>query len=192
LGILLTSSVWPSPALAQWSAMVEVGSDRFWGGSVENAPERRSFRPYRPTTFGAGVERRSGSMAVGLHLRYAESSLALEGKEAVVAVKGVFTVFSAWPEIRYRIASLGSTNQLQLQAGPLFEFWSLIDEESRTRVGAQGAVSLCIPFGGKFAGLVSAGAALIPSPFKRDELESDFSLRPLWRRRLSVGLEYRL
>jgi hypothetical protein len=189
---MLASGVWCSPALGQWAVTAEVGADRFWGGSIENTPERRSFRPYRPTTFGVGLERRAGRLGAGLRLRYASASLALEGADAVVAAKGVFTVYSVSPEVVYRIAMVGATNQLLVRGGPLFEVWSVIDEESQTRVGAQAAVSLTLPLGGRFTGSVMAGAALIPSPFGEAQLDPSFERRALWRRRLAVGLDYRL
>jgi hypothetical protein len=188
----LTALAAPPQVLAQWSVVIDVGSDRFWGGSVENAREHRSFRPYRPTTFGAGLHRGGGRLGLGLVLRYTEASLALEGDDAVVAVKGVFTVYSASPEVTYRIAAVGVGNQLVLHAGPLFEVWNIIDEESQMRVGAQGAVSLTIPLGGRIAGTLLAGAALTSSPFTRDQLDPSYDLRALWRRRFAVGLQYRL
>lgn len=188
--LVVIAGVWPLPCVAQWSAELEVGADRFWGGSVERGPEHRSFRPYRPTTFGAGLERRSGPMAVGLRLRYTEASLALEGKDAVAAVKGVFTVYSASPEVSYRVASVGSENEVLLHAGPLIELWSLTDEDSRTRFGVQGAVSLGIPLGERFAGALSAGAALVSSPFRSGEL-TGYDLRALWRRRFALGVRCR-
>jgi hypothetical protein len=180
-----------SPAVGQWMVGLDVGADRFWGGSEEIAPEHRSFRPYRPTTFGATLERSFGSGGVGLRLLYAGASLALEGSDAVVAAKGVFKVYSASPEVSYRIASVGSSSQVLLRVGPLFEVWSIVDEKSRTRIGIQGAASLGIPLGGRFAGTLSAGAALIPSPFEDGELQG-FDLRALWRRRFAAGLQYRL
>ena len=180
-----------SAAFGQWTVGVELGADRFWGGSAEVAPEHRSFRPYRPTTFGAGLERSSGRVGVGLRLLYTGASLALEGNDAVVAAKGVFKVYSASPEGTYRIASVGSSNQVLLRVGPLFEVWSIVDEKSRTRVGVQGAASLGIPLGHRFVGALSAGAALIRSPFEDGELPG-YELRVLWRRRFAVGLQYRL
>jgi hypothetical protein len=191
VALAFTPWILGTPALAQWAVFLEVGADRFWGGSVENAPERRSFRPYRPTTLGAGLERR-GTVGVGLRLRYTGASFALEGEDAVVAVKGVFDVYSASPEISYRIASVGPGNQLRLHAGPLLEVWSLIDEGSRTRIGIQGGVSLGIPLGSRFAGSVGAGAAVSPSPFKEGELDPPYELRVLWRRSVTARLEYRL
>jgi len=191
-GLGLVYSTWCGPVLAQWTLGAEVGSDRFWGGSVETTPEQRSFRPYRPTTFGVGLERRDGSLGVGLRLRYASAGLALEGADAVSAVKGVFTVYSVSPEVVYRVATVGAANQLMLHFGPLFEVWSVVDEDSQTRVGIQGAVSLNLPLGGRFAGSVMAGAALIPSPFEEAQLDPSFERRALWRRRFAVGLDYRL
>ena len=131
-------------------------------------------------------------MGLGLRLGYTEASLALEGGDAVVAAKGVFTIYSVSPEISYRIATVGAGNSILLQAGPLFEVWDIIEEDSRTRVGAQGAVSLGIPLGGHLAGTLLAGAAVIPSPFEDDELLQGYELRALWRRRFAVGLQYRL
>lgn len=189
--VVMAMSFWVPAALGQWTVGVEVGADRFWGGSEEAAPERRSFRPYRPTTFGGALERSFGRGGVGLRLVYTEASLALEGNDAVVAAKGVFKVYSASPEVSYRIASVGSSNQVLLRVGPLFEVWSVVDEKSRTRVGVQGAASLGVPLGARFAGVFSAGAALIPSPFEDGELPG-YELRALWRRRFAVGLQYRL
>jgi hypothetical protein len=189
---MLTSGGWCSPALAQWAVAAEVGADRFWGGSIETTPERRSFRPYRPTSFGIGLERRAGRLGGALRLRYASAGLALEGTDAVVAVNGIFTVYSAAPEVIYRILSLGSANYVTLHGGPLFEVWSVADEDSETRAGIQGAVSLNLPLGGRFAGSITAGAALIPSPFKESDLDVSFERRALWRRRVAAGLSYRL
>src|SRR6185436_1858830 len=98
----------------QWLVAAEVGADRFWGGSVEKAEAKRSFRPYRPTTFGIGLERRGGSLGFGLRLHYTGASLALEGNDAVVAAKGVFDVFGFYPEMICRVASIGRGNSLLL------------------------------------------------------------------------------
>jgi hypothetical protein len=122
---------------------------------------------------------------------YTDAGLALEGADAAVVGKAVFKVYSASPELSYRIASVGLDNQVLLRVGPLFEVWGIIDEDSRTRVGAQGAVSLGIPLGGHLAGTLLAGAAVIPSPFEEGELPG-YDLRALWRRRFAVGLQYRL
>jgi hypothetical protein len=188
----LASVVWCPPAAGQWTMAAEVAADRFWGGSAEIAPEGRSFRPYRPTTFGTGLVRRAGKWGFALCFRYASAGLALEGRDALVAAKGVFTVYSASPEVLYRIATVGGRNQLFLHGGPLFEVWNVSNEESRDLLGVQAAVSLLVPLEGRFAGTLSAGAAVMPSPFASDQLDAGFERRALWRRRIAGGLEYRL
>jgi hypothetical protein len=107
-------------------------------------------------------------------------------------VNGIFTVYSLLPELVYQISRLGSLNRLSLHAGPLLEFWSVLDEGSETRLGVQGALSMNVPLGGRFDGSVAAGAALISSPFGPTQLDPAFERRPLWRRRFAVGLAYRL
>jgi hypothetical protein len=193
---LIVSSVvlmfWWRPAAGQWAIAAEVGADRFWGASAETGPERRSFRPYRPTTFGAGLVRRGSKVGFGLRLRYGSAPLALEGSDALVAAKGIFAAYSASPEVIYRVATVGNGNELLLHAGPLFELWSVADEGSQGRVGIQGAVSLLVPLGSGFAATFAAGAAVTPSPFEDDQLDSGFERRALWRRRVAGGLEYRL
>ena len=191
VGLPLHSGIWCSVAKAQWSVGVEVGADRFWGGSRETATEHRSFRPYRPTTFGLGVVRGSGRLRAGIRFQYSSASLALEGSDALVAAKGVFNVYTAAPELLFRLGRVAS-NELLLQGGPLLEVWSMLEEESRTRVGAQAALSLRVPLGVRFAAAFTAGIALIPSPFRAEQLEQGFERKALWRRRMAGGLDFRL
>jgi hypothetical protein len=189
LGLVLAAA---TPARAQWSVSMSVESDRFWGGSLENAPEQKSFRPYRPTVIGGGVERRMGNAGFGLRVRYADAGVGLEGSDAVVVAKKIFTVVGLIPEVSYQIATLGPGNRLLLHAGPLIEFWHPIDEEWRTRVGGQAAVSLLVPLGGHFSLSVGGNLAVISSPFHSDELPGQYELRDLWRRGFVGGLQYRL
>jgi hypothetical protein len=182
--------LWPAGAQAQWSTTLQVGADRFWGGSVENTPEHRSFHPYRPTTFGAAIQRQGSKLGLGLRLGYTQAAMALEGSDAAVVIDGVFTIISISPEISYRIATVGAGNELLLQGGPLFEVWDIIDEGVRTRGGAQAAIAFAVPLGRKISAMVSGGLALIPSPFEEDELLAEYELRALWRRRFAGGLEY--
>jgi hypothetical protein len=130
-------------------------------------------------------------------VHYAEASLALEGPELTISSPGAFTIVSISPEMAVRIASLGYGNELRVHAGPLIEVWDIIDQDARTRVGAQGSVSLDIPLGGRFGGVVLAGAAVIPSPYEEGELDlgsgaPTYDLRTLWRRSFAVGLRYQL
>src|SRR5215213_5013912 len=191
ISALIFSIVTPAPVWSQWSLSLGVQSDRFWGGSVENAPERKSFRPYRPTLIAVGLERRAGSAGLALRVRYTEASLGLEGSDAVVALKGAFTVLGIAPELNYQLLTLGPGNRVLVHAGPLLEFWDPVDVQSRTRLGAQGAVSLRIPMGGRFGLSLAGSVALIASPLQSDELIDGYELRPLWRLGFAAELQSR-
>jgi hypothetical protein len=190
--VLASSCLWSSQLAGQWLIGVEVGADRFWGGSVEKAEAKRSFRPYRPTTFGVGLERRTSAMGVGLRLHYTGAGMALEGSDALVAFKGVFDVFGFNPEIIYRIGSVGGGNSLLLRGGPLVEVWKIIDEPTKTRMGAQTAVSMTVPLGSGFAASVLAGVAVTSSPFTSSQIGPNFEPRALWRRGFVARMEYQL
>jgi hypothetical protein len=193
----IVSAVGCSPLFGQWRLGVDVGAARFWGASLDNTGAQTSIRPYRPTTFGVGVEHQTGRYAVGLQVHYAQASLSLEGPEAIVVAEGAFKIVSISPEVAFQIATLGPGNQLRVHAGPLIEIWNLIDLDSRSRVGAQGSVSLDLPLSGRFAGALLAGVAITPSPYEEGELDlgpgaPTYDLRTLWRRSFAVGLRYRL
>jgi hypothetical protein len=181
-----------SPAYSQWRGSVEVGAERFWGGSFETTGEHRAFRPYRPTTLGIGLERQGEQLSIELQVHYSEAALALEGSDAVVAVDGVFDIIGFAPELVYRLVRVGAVNQLRFHAGPLIEIWTVIDEETRVRAGAQATLSFDVPLGSRFGASILTGAALIASPFNQDELEASYELRTLWRRRFAVAVGYRL
>jgi hypothetical protein len=190
--LLLASGCLVSTALGQWTAGLEVGATRYWGGSAETGGDKRSFHPYRPTAFGVGVEHKIRQFAYGLQVRYAEAGLGLEGDGATGVIEGVFTVVSIAPEVSYRLATLGSVTELRLHAGPLLEIWGIIDERTRAHPGAQTAISLDLPLGGRFSGSFLGGMALTPSVFQDGLLGQGFEPRALWQRRFAVGLHYRL
>ena len=178
-------------AQGQWFVGAEVGSNRFWGGSAETTGERRSFLPYRPASIGIGLARWGGRVGAGLRLQYSSASLALEGQDGLVAAKGIFKVYGADAHLAYRIARV-SANELTLEAGPLWEVWSVSGEESQSRLGIQAGLSLRVPLGTGLVGSLTAAAAVIASPFTESQLDAGFERRPLWRRRLAGGLELRL
>jgi hypothetical protein len=195
--VSIASSLWCSTLEGQWRLGIEVGAARFWGASRETGGDHASFRPYRPTTFGVGLERQTGRYAIGVQVRYAEASLALEGPEVVISSEGAFTFVSILPEVVVRLATLGFANQLRLHIGPLVEIWDIIDQDARTRLGAQSSISVAVPLGGRFEGVVLAGLAVTPSPYEEGELDlggsaPTYNLRTQWRRSLAGGLRYRL
>lgn len=189
LALLLAAA--PHRAAAQWVLSADVTAPRFSGGSSRQ-PDGRSFRPYRPTLAGVGLERSGRAGGVGLHGYYASASLALEGADAVVAVKNALDLYGASLEVSGRLATLGTASRLMLYAGPLVEVWRLAEETSRVRGGFAAAIGLQVSIGNRWSVVMRAGAAVSGSPFAAEDLDAGFVPRPLWRREVSGRLRYRL
>ncbi|MEO7476108.1 MAG: hypothetical protein ABIY46_12315 [Gemmatimonadales bacterium] len=186
---LLAHGVTPAPC--QWTAGAGVRAPRF-SGAAEEPGTGRSLRPYRPTMWALGIDRAGRRVGVGLRVHYASSSLALEGQDALVAVKDAISVYGVDPELSVRVTTLGPAGVVRAFAGPLLEVWELPEEGSNVRVGLSAALGLEVPFGGRWAGSARIGAAVMPSPFGREDLDPAFEPRTLWRREVAAELRYRL
>jgi hypothetical protein len=182
----------PTTAMGQWEVGAGIRASRFSGAAVEPATGR-SLRPYRPTIYEVGLDRVGHRVGVGLWLHYASSSLALEGADALSAVKDALTVYGAEPFVALRLTAVGRDGVLRLTGGPLLEVWKLPDPGSRTRLGVAAAVELTMPFGGRWSGVARMGGAVTPgSPFTRADLDPALEPRALWRREAVASLRYRL
>jgi len=187
--VLLASA---PPAAAQWALSAGIRAPRFSGAAVEQATGR-SLRPYRPTMWDFGIERAGARVGVGVHFRYASSSLAFEGENALAAVKDAISVYGIDPEVALLVSHLGPEGLVRLYAGPLVEVWKLPDIGSHWRVGLAASVGLEVPFGGRWAGAARVGAAVTPgSPFAREDLDPSLEPRALWRREAAALLRYRI
>jgi len=190
--ISLWLSLAASDLIAQWGVATGIRAPRFSGGAVEPATGR-SLRPYRPTMWEIEIDRMGRRVGVGLRLNYASSSLALEGDDALAAVKDALEVYGIDPEVSVRLTQVGPQGALRLFAGPLFEVWKLPEVGSHLRVGFGTAVGLEMPFGGRWVGSARLGGAVTPSsPFTEDDLDPSLEPRALWRREASAALHYRL
>jgi hypothetical protein len=190
--ISLMLSLAASDLIGQWGVATGIRAPRFSGGAVEPATGR-SLRPYRPTMWEVGVDRMGRRVGVGLRLNYASSSLALEGDDALAAVKDALEVYGIDPEVSVRLTQVGPQGLVRLYAGPLLEVWKLPDVGSHLRMGFGASVGLEMPFGGRWVGSARLGAAVTPSsPFTEDDLDPSLEPRALWRREASAALHYRL
>lgn len=181
----------PPGAAAQWMIGADLSAARFWGGSAEIAGNR-SFRPYRPTFVGIGVEQRGRHIGFGLRGYYASSSLALEGDDAVVIGKGAFDVYGAGAEASLTIGRIGNDVLAVVRMGPILESWRPIGQSSVVRAGFGGSAGLQVALGRKWCGVIGAGAAVTGSPFTPADLDPSFRPRALWRREVRGTLQYRL
>ena len=190
--VAIVSLVGGSTATAQWAVSIGIRAPRFSGGAVEPATGL-SLRPYRPTIIEAGLDRSGRRVGMGVWVHYASSSLAIEGSDALSAVKDALTVYGAEPYIALRVAGVGPEGILRIAGGPLLEVWKLPDVGSRTRIGVAAALELTVPFGGRWSGVARLGGAVTPgSPFTREDLDPDLEPRALWRREVAASLRYRL
>jgi hypothetical protein len=190
--ISLMLSLAATDLVGQWGVATGIRAPRFSGGAVEPATGR-SLRPYRPTMWEVGIDRMGRRVGVGLRLNYASSSLALEGDDALAAVKDALEVYGIDPEISVRLTRVGPQGLVRLYAGPVFEVWKLPDVGSHLRLGFAASVGLEMPFGGRWVGSARLGAAVTPSsPFTEDDLDPGLEPRALWRREASAALHYRL
>ena len=178
-------------AAAQWAASADVTAARFWGGSRELKGDR-SFRPYRPTIVGIGLERQVLGVSVGVRGYYASASLALEGTDAVAAVKDALDLHGLAVELSHSIATLGEAARVVVYGGPVIDVWDLADQSSRTQAGFTGSIGLQVALGGRFSGVIKAGVAVTASPFSTSDLDAGFEPRALWRREVSGRLRYGL
>src|SRR5882724_10800612 len=147
--ISLVFSLAASNLPAQWGVATGIRAPRFSGGAVEPATGR-SLRPYRPTMWEFEVDRMGRRVGVGLRLNYASSSLALEGHDALAAVKDALEVYGIAPEISVHLTQVGPQGTVRLYGGPLFEVWKLPDVGSRLRMGFGASVGLEMPLGGRW------------------------------------------
>jgi hypothetical protein len=181
----------PTAAAAQWSVGAEVTAARFWGGAHEVSGDR-SLRPYRPTLFGAVLMQSGGATSVALHAYYASASLALEGGDAVVAVKNALTLYGGAIEVSRRLARLGHDSSLLTGLGPVIERWNLSGAAAHVRAGAAASVSLRVSLGGQWETVVRGQLAVEGSPFEDSDLDPGFVPRTLWRRIISGRVMLRL
>lgn len=189
--VAIVSLVGGSTAAAQWAVGIGVRAPRFSGGAVEPSTGL-SLRPYRPTVIEAGLDRSGRRVGMGVWVHYASSSLAIEGSDALSAVKDALTVYGAEPYVALRVAGVGPEGILRIAGGPLLEVWKLPDVGSRTRIGVAAALELAVPFGGRWSGVARLGGAVTPgSPFTREDLDPDLEPRALWRREVAASLRYR-
>jgi hypothetical protein len=142
--------------------------------------------------FEIGLERVGRRAGVGLRFHYASSSLALEGEDALAAVKDALTLYGAEPNASVRLSRVGDEGLLRLSAGPLLEIWKLPDLGSRFRVGMAASVELIMSFGGPWSGVASFGGAVTGSPFTQEDLNPGMEPRALWRREVAASVRYRL
>ncbi len=191
LAIAVAACPAASSVAAQWAVGADVAAARFWGGSREISGDR-SLRPYRPTLFGAVLARSWGATSVALHGYYGSAGLALEGDDAVVAVKDALTLYGVAIEASHELATLGHDSRVLAGIGPLLERWDLAGAATHLRASIATALELRVSLGDQWQASVRGRVAVGGSPFTSADLDPGFAPRALWRREVSARLLLRL
>jgi len=191
LALALAAVPAPSGAAAQWALGADVTAARYWGGAHETSGDR-SLRPYRPTLFGVVLARPLGAASVAVHGYYGSASLALEGGDAVVAVKDALTLYGLAIEASHRLVGLGHDSSLLAGVAPMIERWNLSDAATHVRAAVAASLALRVTFGEHWEGILRGEAGVGGSPFTDADLETGFESRTLWRRQVSARVLCRL
>lgn len=182
------------PLPAQWTAGAEIGMLRFWGAAADTvtSDDPSRARPSPSAGYAVRVERRFGSLGIGIGVLHSSGGVGVENGSVAVEEKGALKLDEVTPEASLRVAKPGPGGALLVHVGPVIDRWSPADMPRRTRVGARAAVSLDLPIAGRWTGAFEAGVALSPSVFWNDEVPEGYVLRAMWRRALSAGIRLRL
>src|SRR5256885_5348118 len=121
---------------AQWGLSAEVGVARFGGTSRDSSGA--TLGPYRPTTFGARLDRELGPVRVGIGVLYARTGLAGEQDQTAVVFYDRASLVEAAPEISITLARFGAGVVTRVAARPSLAILA-VDGVSRPRGGAPGA-----------------------------------------------------
>jgi hypothetical protein len=180
-----------SAAAAQWALGLEVTAARYWGGAHETSGDR-SLRPYRPTLFGVVLTRSLGTTSVAARGYYGSASLALEGGDAVVAVKDALTLYGMALEASHRLATMGHDSSLLAGLAPTIERWDLSGGGAHLRAAVIASLALHVTLGEHWEGVMRGEAGVGWSPFTAADLDPGFAPRALWRRQISARALCRL
>ena len=183
-----------APLAAQWSVGAEVGMLRFGGTSIDTAtpgaPHRA--RPSPSTSYGVRVERRFGTVGVGLGVLRSTGGVGVENAELAVEEKDMLKFFEITAEVSFLIAKPGPGGALRLRIGPVFDRWLLTGGDTTWRTGGRGAASLEWSLGGRWIGTLEGGAAVTAGVLGQQDLPAEFARRATWRRAVSAGVRVRL
>src|SRR5437773_1372400 len=133
----------------QWGLSAEVGVARFGGTSRDSSGA--TLGPYRPTTFGARLDRELGPVRVGIGLLYARTGLAGEQDQTAVVFYDRASLVEAAPEISLRVARFGGGVVTRVAGGPRLAIGG-VGGVSRPRVAERGAVARDGPPSGRCSG----------------------------------------
>lgn len=177
---------------AQWSVGAEISASRYGGSSHDTsgthaAPEGR---PGDATVLHLRVEHRWRRFGIAIRAGTSKPGLAITGQGVNVTDKTSGRLIEAAALASTRVGGIGSSGAVRLELGPALHLWSF--EDTRSRLGATGALAYEWLVAGRFTGAVRLEGMISPSWFDQGDTPPEFERRATWRYNVGLGLRYRL
>jgi hypothetical protein len=188
---LLLAYAATAPALfGQWSLTPEVGLTAFSGSGRDSGGLR--VGPTRATAVALRFGRESPHVGFGLRVLTGSTGFGASDGELTVIQEHQLRLIEVAGLIAWRVARVGTSSRLGIEAGPALDIWAPEQASSRTRLGAVLAVVWAFPVTPRLDAAVRLEGALTPSLFAVADLPDGAERRSTWRRGVSFALSRRL
>ena len=187
--------IFPETGSAQWQMGAGLAQEVFQGvsaGDEEGVPS--VFRPAPSRMWSVRVETPGSRLRWALEVRYARPLVTYQsaGEVEITLQEHLTTATGIHPAAIYPIVHLTDQVVLNLEGGPLLEFWSSRGEDRIAAVSGLAGMWLRVGLGGRFAGRLGATLGYSPTAVIDVTAIEGWESRRTWRRGLSGSLLIRL
>lgn len=192
--LAMTMPAATSSAQSRWVVTPEIGLASFSGASSgTTGGVEVSGHPSGMTTGGLRVEKENGRVHLGFGLLAGAPGFEAAAPEGpTVTLDDQFTMIELRPELILPVTRLGEGGSLRAVVGPVATLSHITQGSTRLLPGGLAAASLVLPVSSRLEADIRYELALTQSPFRAGDLPSGVSARPMWRRRLALGLRMEL
>jgi hypothetical protein len=188
VSVLLGLGAIPLEAQGHWGVSIEFGMASF-SGHAESGTLEASAHPSSTGTWGLRLDRTGRKVQFSVGLLIASTGVEVEDDDASAEAKDILELLEIAPQVSYLIFQPREA-AVRLHAGAIIDHWSPEGDDSRTRVGGLGALSIDIPFSSRFAVQVRWEATITGSVFDEDDLPIELERKSGWSQRWVVGARY--
>lgn len=180
-------------ALGQWYVGLDLGSARYGGSArdTSNGSGPPTFRPGDGAMVGVRLERVMGRFGAALRASLGKPGLAASGGDLTIIDKSAGQLIEVATLVAVRVGGIGPSGAIRAELGPALHLWD-VGDETRSRIGATGALAYEWPVAGRFSGAIRLEGALSRSWFEAGDLPPEYERRVTWRYGVTLGLRYRL
>lgn len=187
VGLLLAL---PGAGMAQWRVGAGLTQEVFQGvsaGHEEGVPS--TFRPAPTRTWSIRAETPGTRLRWSIEVRHGRPLVTYESGEIEITLQEHLTSVTGFmPGVIYRLIQLTGDATLDLEGGPLLEFWSSRGEDGITALGGFAGLALQVDLGGRVGGRLGASVGYSPTAVIDVTSIEGWETRPTWRRGLSGSL----